>query len=412
MSQTSLSIAVLLFTANLPTLAGELISKVITDTAANVQVDQWQHSANHGGTQWTITKSTLRGGRQEGVDVIDVDNGKLHFRVTPTRGMGILSVACGDVRFGWNSPITEIVHPQYINLDARGGLGWLHGFNEWMVRCGLEWAGSPGTDTLINNQGDEVDAELSLHGRIANIPATHVKIVVDGNSTPRIRVQGLVEEITFHGPKLAIATEISTEIGSHEFRISDTVINRSTSPQEMQLIYHTNFGRPILEKGATLVAPVRRVAPVNDTSAPNIGTYAVYAAPKPGYVEEVYCIHPKADSQGNVTIMLRNAAGDRGASMKWPIGQLPYLTQWKNTISEEDGYVTGLEPSTGFPYNRKLERKAGRVPVLEGGQSRDFTVDFAFLRNKAEVDAVDAAIGKIQGNTPPTVLIKPDTPGD
>ena len=39
----------------------------------------------------------LHGGRQEGVDVILVDNGRLKFTVCPTRGMGVLSVTMGDV---------------------------------------------------------------------------------------------------------------------------------------------------------------------------------------------------------------------------------------------------------------------------------------------------------------------------
>ena len=391
-------------------LSAELLSKVITDTASSVQVSHWQYDGEHDGTAWSIKKSILRGGRQDGVDVIDVNNGKLQFRVIPTRGMSVLHVECGDVRFGWNSPIKEVVHPHYIDLDARGGLGWLHGFNEWMVRCGLEWAGAPGTDTITNNQGDETDIDLSLHGRIAYIPATRVEIRVDGGGRPRIRVLGLVEEITFHGPKLALLTEISTEIGSTEFRMSDTVTNRSTSPQEMQLIYHANYGRPILEKGAKLLAPAERVVPINETAVPGASQYALYSAPTPGYVEEVYCIYPKADPQGNVTIMLRNAAGTRGASMKWPIKQLPYLTQWKNTISEEDGYVTGLEPATGFPYNRRLERIAGRVPVLDGGQSREFTLDFTVLSSSSEVDAVRSVISRIQGDSPPVIHATSEIP--
>src|SRR5687768_5363072 len=40
---------------------------------------------------WTICKITLHGGKQEGVDVIVVNNGKLEFTVVPTRGMGLLS---------------------------------------------------------------------------------------------------------------------------------------------------------------------------------------------------------------------------------------------------------------------------------------------------------------------------------
>ena len=58
--------------------------------------------------------------------------------------------------FDWaGSPVEEIVHPKYIDLESRGGLGWLEGFNEWMVRCGLEFAGHPGEDTFTTNTGGE-----------------------------------------------------------------------------------------------------------------------------------------------------------------------------------------------------------------------------------------------------------------
>ena len=57
--------------------------------------------------------------------------------------------------FDWaESPVEEIVHPKYIDLESRGGLGWLEGFNEWMVRCGLEFAGHPGEDTTNTGAGE------------------------------------------------------------------------------------------------------------------------------------------------------------------------------------------------------------------------------------------------------------------
>ena len=93
--------------------------------------------------------------------MVEVDNGRLQFRVIPTRGMSVLDVTLGDVRLGWNSPVKEVVHPSYINLHDRGGLGWLDGFNEWMVRCGLSFAGHPGEDKFINNVGDEATMPLT-----------------------------------------------------------------------------------------------------------------------------------------------------------------------------------------------------------------------------------------------------------
>ncbi len=69
----------------------------------------------------------LHGGKQEGVRVIDIDNGVMQVTLVPTRGMGIQEVKSGDLVFGWSSPVKEIVNPAYIELESRNGLGWLAG---------------------------------------------------------------------------------------------------------------------------------------------------------------------------------------------------------------------------------------------------------------------------------------------
>ena len=43
----------------------------------------------------SIAKRRLRGGRREGVDLIEIDNGALAFSIVPTRGMGIWKASCG-----------------------------------------------------------------------------------------------------------------------------------------------------------------------------------------------------------------------------------------------------------------------------------------------------------------------------
>jgi Domain of unknown function (DUF4432) len=91
-------------------------------------------------------KRTLHGGKQERVELIEVNNGRMTFSVIPTLGMNVFRVRNGDVTLGWTSPVEENVNPSFIDLDSRGGLGWLDGFNEWLARCGFEWAGHPGLD--------------------------------------------------------------------------------------------------------------------------------------------------------------------------------------------------------------------------------------------------------------------------
>jgi hypothetical protein len=374
--------------------------QTLTSVSRNIHLDTWQITSRDfefkSATPWSVQKYTLRGGKQEGVDVIVVNNGRLSFVVAPTRGMSVVKVEMGDIRLGWDSPVKEIVHPQFINLQSRGGLGWLEGFNEWMVRCGLEWAGHPGKDKFINNTGDDAEMDLTLHGKVGNIPASEVEVLIDSSPRRRIRIRGRVDERMFYGPKLELWTEISTEPGSNAFRIEDEIKNYGAYEQEFQIIYHANYGPPLLEAGSRFVVAAKEVRPFNTHAAKSLNQFAEYAAPTKGFIEQVYGVIPFADENNRATVMLRNAAGDKGITMSYLIDQLPYFTLWKNTTAIEEGYVTGLEPGTGFPANRSVERKAGRVPKLKPNETRKFAIDFAILAGKDQVDRSGAVIAGFQ----------------
>ena len=236
--------------------------QTLTSVAAGLPAPNWQLTSRdvpfESPAAWSIKRYALHGGKQEGCELLVLDNGKLQITIVPTRGMSVLEVRSGDVRLGWDSPVKQVVHPQFMHLESRGGLGWLEGFNEWMVHCGLEWAGHPGKDEFVNNVGEKATMDLTLHGKIGNIPASEVSVTVDPAPPHRIRVKGVVHEQAFYGPKLELDAEISTLPGSEVFRIEDHVVNHGAFPQEFELLYHCNFGPPLLEKGSQVVTACAR----------------------------------------------------------------------------------------------------------------------------------------------------------
>ncbi|UCC96653.1 MAG: DUF4432 family protein [Phycisphaerales bacterium] len=372
---------------------------VITDVEKNIYKETAEITSSEitpdCPVSWSVRKYVLHGGKQEGVEVIEVNNGKLRFSVVPTRGMSIYQVHMGELRLGWDSPVKGLVHPKYVNLEARQGLGWLEGFNEWMVRCGLEFFGAPGTDEFIDNTGAKATMDLTLHGKICNIPASVVEVTVEREAPYRIAVRGRVEEAALHGPKLELQAQISTTPGAGTFQVSDIVTNRSAVEQEFGILYHANYGPPLMEEGAKFFGPARQVTPINEHAAKDVSSYDVYRAARAGFPEQVYCLRLWADENDRTQVMLRNAAGDNAVSMAFSIKELPFFTLWKNPVADEDGYVTGLEPGTGFPRNRAIERKFGRVPKLGPHESRSFTIDFALHVGKDQVFAAGDEIARI-----------------
>ena len=265
---------------------------------------------------------------------------------------------------GWQSPVRGPVHPSFVPISEQSGLGWLDGFDELLVRCGLESNGAPEFD-------DRGRLKHPLHGRIANRPAHFVQVEIDGD-TGQITIVGEVEETRFHFLKVRMKTTIIARAGERGFRVRDEVRNLSGSPADCQLLYHVNFGRPLLDAGARFVAPVKTVVPRNARAAEGISAWDHYAAEQAGYVEQVYFLELLGDAQRQTQVLLKNAHGTRGVSMKFNLQQLPWFTLWKNTIAGPDGYVTGLEPGTNFPNPRSFEGNQRRVASLPAGGTATF----------------------------------------
>jgi hypothetical protein len=377
---------------------------ILTDATRNISIKEWKISSEDAGSisdglRWSVAKRVLAGGRQEGVEVIEVDNGLMKFTVVPTRGFHVWTANVGELRLGWDSPVTEIVHPQFVNLAERGGLGWLNGFGEWISRCGLESMGPPCKDGNLT---------YTLHGRINYLPASYVEVRFESAPVPRIVLRGVVDETLMFGPQLRLTTEISTVIGKPALSFDDTVTNLSDAPQEMESLYHANFGPPVLGAGAQFVAPVKKVAPRDSRAAEEeMAGWCDYTGPHaPGYTEQVYLIELYADDAGMTEAMLRSADGTKGALVSFHVRQLPFMTLWKNEAPSKAGYVTGLEPGTSFPLPKPAERAAGRIRKLNGGESHHAKVTFRALVAREEVEDAADSIRRLQ-RADPEVQITP-----
>ena len=99
-------------------------------------------------------------------------------------------------------------------------------------------------------------------------------------------------------------------------------------------------------------------------------------------------------------MLLKNAAGTRGASVQFNTGQLPCFSLWKNTTAEADGFVTGLEPATNFPNPRSFEGDRGRVVALDPGGTCSFDLRLEAHQNAAEVGAAEQRIAALQTAAP------------
>ena len=93
-----------------------------------------------------VRTSRIRGGRGDGMLVVELIAGATRALVLPERGLGIWKVWNGPTEIGWQSPVAGPVHPRFVPLAEASGLGWLDGFDELVARCGLVSNGAPDFD--------------------------------------------------------------------------------------------------------------------------------------------------------------------------------------------------------------------------------------------------------------------------
>lgn len=328
----------------------------------------------------------LESGPSANVEMLLVQSDRVRAAFCPTRGFSLWKANIDGVDCGWKSPVEGPIHPSLVKLSDPNGLGWLDGFDELLVRCGLQSFGAP-------DFGKDGELLFPLHGRVGNLPARNLQISVDEEHS-MLELTADVHETRFLQFNLRLQVKYILSMGEPSIRIQDKVRNAGDTPSTCQLLYHINVGQPILAEGCQASVAAERCVARNAHAASDIATWRTYKGPTPGYAEQVYFFAGKPDSEGWSQALLENNAKDVGFAVHYKTETLPYFTQWKNTVGENDGYVTGLEPGTGFPNPRSFEEEQGRLVKLAAGEEREFDLKLELLKG----EAVSAMASRIEAH--------------
>ncbi len=332
----------------------------------------------------TVRPHTLSEGRAKGVAAVEFSTGSgFRFTILPDRALDISAAEFCGRSLCWRS-VTGETAPAFYQPE---GLEWLYGFfGGLMMTCGLTHFGAPCED-----EGQA----LGLHGRIGATPAQEVSVECGWEGDEYvIGVRGKVVEASVFGPVLVLNRSIFSFLGQDKLFVHDEVTNRGHEPAPHMMLYHINFGFPVVDAGSRLVAPSLRVAPRDAEADNGKEEYATFVAPQAGYKEKVY-YHDLADREGTTMAGVVNPSLGFGAYVKYSRRQLPFLIEWKQM--GKGNYVVGLEPGTNRVEGRARERAEGRLITLKPGQTATYDLEIGALTEKKDCAGFEKTVGSIRG---------------
>lgn len=313
-------------------------------------------------------ESVLSAGKADGVRAIDVKTGSgLSFTVLPTRGMDIAWAQYKGNAVSFISK-TGVTHPAYFEKD---GLSFLRGFFCGLVTtCGLTYFGAPCED-----EGQS----LGLHGRISNIPAQNVCVNKYWDKDEYvIKVSGQVTESSVFGENLVLTREIETKMGSSVIKIKDVIENQGFDEQPFMLLYHCNFGYPLVDENVHLIEPEGTVVKARDKEGVEEKCFE-FQKPTHDYQEQVFYHEiPGKD----VKAILYNPERKLGAYVAFCKEQFSHFGEWK--MMGEGDYVVGLEPSNAIPEGRDVVRRRGELEYIQPGEKKTFELEIGIIENLTE----------------------------
>ncbi len=315
-----------------------------------------------------VRRITFRDGLSDGIKAVELSNESgLYMTCIEDQCLNIYDFSYKGINCAFQTK-NGLVSNHFFNGAAdEFGYYWPAGM---MYTCGLANVGTPNIDNGIFHP---------QHGRVGMMPAENVTIE---KTDKEVIVRGSVRDRIFCGYNFALERTIIFPFEGNEVTIRDSVTNLEDIPSEIMILYHCNFGYPLLAPGARIVKGKGEITD-NLGSGKNPQNCFIVDGAHTSKDEEVYCHTNTPDKDGYGYAAVINDVLSLGCYVKYKMDTLPIIMQWKNFCSYD--YAMGLEPSNSYILGRTEERKNGTLPVLKPHETKVYEVSLGILDGKTEI---------------------------
>jgi len=349
----------------------------------------WKDKISNHAQVGSIETSVLDNGLGKGTRIAWVNTGTgLRYKVVIDRGLDIVDAFYNQHSLAWLSN-AGVTAPR---PDANTGLEWLYSFGGGLLTtCGLTHVGGPESDEF----GDR-----GLHGRISNLPARIESIVQPDLAAGKLAmsITAVITQSRVFGPSLELRRTISSTIGEPAVRIHDVVTNIGNTPAPHMILYHCNYGWPLVDEGTEILCKgnwASRGLAMDNAVFNSSRNYKKCSKPTDshrGGGEGCAFIDVTADSKGMCTAGLYNRKLSLALVLRYSKKQLPWLSNWQHWGPGE--YVTALEPGTNPPIGQGKAREQKKLIHIAPGKSRTYDLEMTVLTDKTQISRFLKAAGQ------------------
>ena len=294
----------------------------------------------------SLRRYTLEGGKEKGIDVIDCDNGKLRFLLNVSKACDVMQLYHEGQNTSFISKNGFTLREPPFGNRFEGGM---------LYTCGLD------------NVGGMRDGN-PVHGSLHNIPAEIVRAECNDEG---IVVEAIIRDTALFGKNLVLRRRIYSAIGSESLRLEDTLVNEGYRTENYCVLYHVNFGYPLLDEGARIVADVAKCDPRTDWARENEATVCEITEPLPEQKETCYFL-----TFNQPRISLINDKLGKSVTLSYSGDTLPHFVEWKSMACGT--YALGFEPTTTELDDRFAYK------TLDAGESVRFWIELDLKSGEAK----------------------------
>jgi hypothetical protein len=175
-------------------------------------------------------------------------------------------------------------------------------------------------------------------------------------------------------------------MGENKIFVEDEVENQGYQKTPHMILYHTNFGFPLISKNTEFIAPIKEIRVVNeeDTSKSTI-----FSEPQKNFSDQLFYFDLKTKNNKLTKYAVINKSINNGnglgISIQYSKDDLPNLLEWKKL--DEAHYVVEIGPTNAMYIvgGRKMEREKGTLKFLEPGEIAKYNIEFEILTESKEI---------------------------